>query len=256
MSSPFTPANGGSPIITPGSGGDSFSTSSDQSRTLPRQISTGNYRGTQTITGALIVADPGTNNPVITISGVNQNQLWSNPLTKVNYMLAGNFGNGSKDYGVKVAFPGIDVLTATDEQLIFNSSQNVFKIVKSGTISSPDLNIVWPGVGLYQQSQTEAVTEDLGLDPSLTPAILAFGEGTNGSFPFPLTQVGTSPDNNGFFTLTVAVEYLDLGGFAGVNTAVTIQVNALASGTATIPQGPRSFSARWYLLQETASTTS
>lgn len=50
MSTPYKPTNSNSyKVVSPGSGGDAFSTNSDQSRTLPRQISTGSTRGTQTV---------------------------------------------------------------------------------------------------------------------------------------------------------------------------------------------------------------
>ena len=45
-------------------------------------------------------------------------------------------GKGASDfYGLKVSKPGYDVYTATDSQLIFNSAQNVFKIVSTATVS-------------------------------------------------------------------------------------------------------------------------
>lgn len=43
--------------------------------------------------------------------------------------------DGSGNYVVKVAKDGFDVLTASDGDLIFNSANNLFKIVSSGTIS-------------------------------------------------------------------------------------------------------------------------
>ena len=38
-------------------------------------------------------------------------------------------------YGLKVSSEGTDVFTAADDELIFNSNQNVFKIYDSGTIT-------------------------------------------------------------------------------------------------------------------------
>lgn len=246
MSTPFTPTNGGNQIVTPGSGGDSFSTSSDQSRTLPRQISTGNYRGTQTITGALIVADPGTNNPVITISGVNQNQLWSNPATKVNYMLAGSFGNGSTDYGVKVAFPGIDVTTATDDQLIFNSSQNVFKIINTGVISSVNYNITDPGSGTFTNFGSSSIPLPLNL--SFVPGIIAFiGSSINFSTGVPWTSTQTGSGGAGGLWRTVSL--------AVIGGSLIAEDQTLATGTGvagTVTGVPINY----YLLQESAENLS
>lgn len=65
MSTPYRPngSNQSYKIVTPGSGGDSFSTESNLSRTLPRQISTGSTRGTQTVGYGTTKID-GTNNTI------------------------------------------------------------------------------------------------------------------------------------------------------------------------------------------------
>lgn len=135
MSTPYDPKRPGAQIVNPGSGSPISLGGSDISRILPRQLSTGNQRGTQTITGSFIVADPVTNNPVITISGVDQNQVFSDPITQINQIVIGSFGDGS--YGMKVAKPGINVLNADVNQLIFNSNQNMFKIAATGTVTAP-----------------------------------------------------------------------------------------------------------------------
>lgn len=45
-------------------------------------------------------------------------------------------GKGADDfYGMKVSKPGLDVYDASNDELIFNSNQNVFKIVKTGSSS-------------------------------------------------------------------------------------------------------------------------
>lgn len=79
-------------------------------RTLPRQVSTGTMRGTQTITGQQLVNDPTTNNPVITTSGEDQTILVADPVTKLNRIVIGKLPNG--DYGIAISKPGYDVLTA------------------------------------------------------------------------------------------------------------------------------------------------
>lgn len=70
MSTPYTPRRTSSfKVVNPGSGSDSFSTESNQSRTLPRQLSTGSTRGTQTVGYGNTKID-GTNN-TITIASPN-----------------------------------------------------------------------------------------------------------------------------------------------------------------------------------------
>lgn len=49
MSTPFNPTNSGSKIISPGNGQGANQANSDISRILPRQLSTGSTRGTQTV---------------------------------------------------------------------------------------------------------------------------------------------------------------------------------------------------------------
>ena len=53
-----------------------------------------------------------------------------------NRVALGLLSDGS--YGLKVSQPGFDVLSAADDELIFNSGQNVFKIVgkHSGTLAA------------------------------------------------------------------------------------------------------------------------
>lgn len=50
---------------------------------------------------------------------------------------------GATQYGLKVSKPGFDATTATDSELVFNSNQNVFKIVRvvefSYTMTAADL---------------------------------------------------------------------------------------------------------------------
>lgn len=53
-----------------------------------------------------------------------------------NKAVFGFFGEANK-FGFKVAQDGFDVLTANDDELIFNSEQNMFKIIQSGTATLP-----------------------------------------------------------------------------------------------------------------------
>lgn len=39
------------------------------------------------------------------------------------------------DYGIKVSFPGFDVFTANDKQLIFKSNANLIKVAFFGTVN-------------------------------------------------------------------------------------------------------------------------
>lgn len=116
-------------------------------RVLARQTGNSAQRGTQTITGQNIINDPATNNPVITTSGVKQNFLFANPKTKLNQISIGLNTDGS--YSMKVVNPslGIDVTKATNSQLVFNSNQDIFKIVSILTPTWNYTGVSTPSVG-------------------------------------------------------------------------------------------------------------
>lgn len=77
-------------------------------------------------------------------------------------LLGNQLSGGVNFYGMKVSKEGYDVNTATDDQLVFNSSQNVFKIVSSGTIQE-----TLPGsTGFISKSAAHGL--------GYTPLIIAF----------------------------------------------------------------------------------
>lgn len=59
---------------------------------------------------------------------------------------------------IRIAKEGIDVVDATDDQLIFNSAQNVLKIVKTGTTTIPASGSTLASV---------TVTHSLGFSPGV-----------------------------------------------------------------------------------------
>ena len=155
------------------------------------------------------------------------------------------FLDSSNKFGLKVAPDGLDVLTASDDELIFNSEQNVFKIVDTGTttISVPDpFNT---GTTL-----TETIPHGLGYKPitivhvqippgsgsyildelTPTPAMLITDAGTQGRIS---TIAFSSVDNDNL--------YLKIKNTIGTN---------LSS-----PPFGQDWTFRWYILQETAATT-
>ena len=139
MSDPYT-GSSRKTIITPGSGSDAFSTASNLSRMLPRQLSTGSTRGTQTVGYGNTKID-GTKNTITignqatgftlnlgviansTGEGVGmsitdsanftlfkmdgQTWYWYDATTKKNVMQVGLLPDGS--YGWAVSAPGYDV---------------------------------------------------------------------------------------------------------------------------------------------------
>lgn len=95
-----------------------------------------------------------------------------------NKAIFGFYGDANK-FGFKVAQDGFDVLTATDDQLIFNSEQNMFKIAKvvTGTYSLTGTDIT-NGYFMFD------IDHDLGYIPTV---VGSFTNSLNGlSYPLPI----------------------------------------------------------------------
>ena len=144
------------------------------------------------------------------------------------------FLESTNKFGLKVAKAGYDVLTATDSQLIFNSEQNVFKIVQTGTTS-----VTVPAGYSDSVPYTASVAHGLGV----APAILAYVQSTSAAIggaqgsPLPVI-VNTS------FPFAYA-------GLVDCSVTTTTVVFTVAGTVAGQLNGIWTF--RYYLLQETAT---
>lgn len=162
-----------------------------------------------------------------------------------NKALFGRDGNG--DYVVKVAKDGFDVLTAADGDLIFNSAQNVFKIV--GTVSSafPDPGTASPpagGGGAFVSALTSVAH---GL--SFTPAFLAFSGASPTFTQSPnLTNMGTFGAGVGGVGMYVANFSISVNATNVIFRSQLVAYGAVGTSIGVVPP-----SATVYLLQETAS---
>ena len=145
--------------------------------------------------------------------------------TGVRRVLLGRQADGS--YGLKVSQPTFDVYEATNDDLIFNSSQNVFKIVQSGTATMGDI------VG----NSTTSVNVSHGL--GFAPIPLVFWDGGSSYMQLPF-----------FSAVTTSGVDLALDGwfFASVSsTDLTISCSSATYTTST------DTTFKYYLLQETAN---
>lgn len=194
--------------------------------TNPDAILSGQNRGTQSIGGsANIQSDPSGQRMV-----VNDNSF--------NRVAFGRIGTGVNDWGMKVSKPGIAVDTATNDQLIFNSSQNVFKIVSSGTLTSPSLTVANPGAQYGSGTASAAVTHNLGY----IPAVLAYisQAGQYYALPFNFSWGGGTSTGQRWAMMSATVDSSTFYVSLDVTCYNTSWTNA-------------NFSIKYYLLQETAN---
>lgn len=142
------------------------------------------------------------------------------------------FGTGL-DYGLKVSKAGFDVATATAAQLIFNSSQDVFKIVSSGTAS-----IVISSTG--EHSYEVQVAHGLAYIPLAIAFVLDPTQSTYNAMPYNITTIASSP-----FSFVASI----LSAALFVNsTYLSFTIETTSSQD---PRGTWTF--KYYILQETAN---
>lgn len=132
-------------------------------------------------------------------------------------------------YGLKVSQEGQDVYSAADDELIFNSNQNVFKIVATDTSS-----VFYPASS--GQAQT-VIPHNLGYAPM---AQVYYYEGGTNYFntPFPV-----------FSPAGLAIFYLDY--YVNETNLVVRVTKYNVAGSTYASDSTINF--RYYLLQETAS---
>lgn len=279
--------------------------SSDMGRVLPRQVSTGSTRGTQTVGYGDTKID-GSNNRIVIgaapaqttlgsisdIGGVGSFGLQVTDKDGLKLGLGtlsdGTFGMSISDitpftyftldgkswtwfdknntddagmvlakqqigllpdgkYGMKVAKQGYDVRTALDSQLIFNSEQNIFKIVQSDTFTYELTNSGAPDYTVAYGLITITHNHNLGFTPLIViyvdiPVGSGMGDGIN-PLPFILTLDGA----DGSVTSTPVL----LSIIPTVNsTTISLRVNAPVAIDWLVPP---ILTFKYYLLQETAN---
>lgn len=188
---------------------NTFATIPDQSidsvadRVIPRQVQSGVTRGAQVVVGA---------------SGVPQ-------------VLSGNqstFGEG-----FYVSKPNIDVTANTDPaQLIFNSNQNMLKIVQTGIATIPAV----PGAS--QRSQV-TVFHNLGF----VPAVIAYVNFPSQSLQLPYIDPGSVATAG---NINFLIDVLKI-----TTTQIIFESLAYSGGSS----GLNALPIKYYLMQETASAT-
>lgn len=147
-------------------------------------------------------------------------------------------GFGTKDLGIKVSKEGYDVKTATDDQLIFNSSQNVFKVALTGSQT-----VTGSSALVYGTPQTTTIAHNLGVVP-------AFQVYVNPSSPISGFQGGHGLTNLPLTYFVSGVMVLLLQARAD-STNLYLDIMNTNSGTDDLHLYSWTF--KYYLLQETAT---
>lgn len=142
-------------------------------------------------------------------------------------------------WGLFVSQIGIDVTQATADQLIFNSNQDVFKIIKSGIITLPQMaSVVFP-----DEFTTSSASLDTGI--IINDPLIVMGFISNGGYQtLPYMQTVGTGGNGGGISYIVQL----FSGLVGGSLQLTLQGINYSFGTA---RGP--FDVKYYVLQETAN---
>jgi hypothetical protein len=140
--------------------------------------------------------------------------------------------------GLRTSPAGVDVYTATNDQLTFNSNNNVFKIVATYDLTIPSCSLNTGGANYSSGTPTgETVSHNLGY----APAIMAFV--SNGGSYVPLPWTHTAGWGSGGFAYISILCSVD-------DTEVSVSANI--SGYNTVTSEPE-LTVKVYLLQETAN---
>lgn len=131
-------------------------------------------------------------------------------------------------YSVKIAKPGFNAYDAVNSNLVFNSSQNVFKIVQSGTVTLPGTTAGTTG--------TVAYNHNLGY----YPIVLAYMAFAGSYLTLPYINLITSGANDGKVASIIH--------WATDTSTVTFYWDV-----ATFTSNTSSVSIKLYLLQESAN---
>lgn len=184
------------------------------------------------------------NSVIRDIQGMQSVQIFNDDTGTRRVML----GRGSGGfYGLKVSQEGIDVYDASDSQLVFNSNNNVFKIVSSGTLNVPEMSTTLFSTNTYTASvQSQFVDHNLGY----TPAVIGFITNSSQSvfLPMPYVNIASGGTGGGIgvydWRLVVTnTQVYALGGATEYGGAFSGGTNANKEAKII----------KYYLLQETAN---
>ena len=146
-------------------------------------------------------------------------------------------------FAMKVSKPTFDVLTATDDELIFNSNQNTFKISDTLTGNIPTANLSTNNT----QAQTNLVTPIPHGITGRIPAFLAYVQLSGATYclmPYTATDIfGSVINNRATRSYSATAD--------GTNIYIILQATQVTTTNTTIAYGGEPV--KIYILQETAN---
>lgn len=154
-------------------------------------------------------------------------------------LLIGKDSNGN--YVVKVSKPAFDAFDATDSNLIFNSNQDIFKIVSAGITTVP------AATASYNNSQNSTttsvvVTHNLGF----IPVVVAINSSAGNYFSLPQSSLNNTSSTIGCWLHS---SYY----WTTTNTTLKFFNTVTVSNTGTGNGTSSSIDVKYFLLQETAN---
>lgn len=146
-------------------------------------------------------------------------------------------------YGLKVSQEGSDVYEAGDDELVFNSDQNVFKIIATGTDTFPSMAVA-PAAG---DATSGSLTINTGIATTTPLAYFVFGRSSvsDNYYPFPVQAIVFGAGASGVY-----------GGYIGrhwdsYGTIIAGTWRIVVSGSNFVNVVAQPLYIRWYVLQET-----
>jgi hypothetical protein len=181
-------------------------------------------------------------------SALNQNftQIANESQTKVfkdengvNRIIMGRYPDGT--YGIKASPEGVDVVTAAENQLVFNSNRNMFKIYETDVVpysySFPLHGASSNGVDL----ESFSIPHDLGYPP----VFVVYFDISTYKAPVPHTGINAFAANaNAIFTVDAISNDTEI--------LITVGQAWWTGAGGSIPALSSSGDFRYYILQETA----
>lgn len=153
-------------------------------------------------------------------------------------------GFDSGNVGVKLSQEGVDVAGATDDQLIFSTDFNLFKIVQSGSQTE---TLAHTSNTVAAGTQTITIAHSLGYKPSHLVYITTPSTYINGSILTLLPELHVLPAGHALGGGTIFNKF-----YATVDTTNLYVKFFHRVGTDYSPDTP-TFTIKYYLMRETAS---